>query len=79
MAVKLTDVFGLILPAGVIIFSVSYIVGDVLTEVYGFHADRAPGRQPIEAGLAVCRHPQPVRRVIDSSLPAGLEDPVDLG
>ena len=39
-AVKLTDIFGLILPAGVIVFPVSYIVGDVLTEVYGFHRAR---------------------------------------
>jgi hypothetical protein len=42
MAVKLIDVFGLILPAAIIIFPISYIVGDVLTEVYGFqHARRA--------------------------------------
>ncbi|MCB9177753.1 MAG: queuosine precursor transporter [Caldilineae bacterium] len=36
IAVKLIDVAGLIMPAGVIIFPVSYIVGDVLTEVYGY-------------------------------------------
>ena len=36
IAVKLIDVFGLIMPAGVIIFPVSYIFGDVLTEVYGY-------------------------------------------
>jgi uncharacterized integral membrane protein (TIGR00697 family) len=36
IAVKLIDVFGLILPAAVIIFPISYIVGDVLTEVYGY-------------------------------------------
>ncbi len=39
-AVKLVSIFGLILPAGVIIFPISYIVGDVLTEVYGFHRAR---------------------------------------
>lgn len=39
-AVKLVTIFGLILPAGVIIFPISYIVGDVLTEVYGFHRAR---------------------------------------
>lgn len=39
-AVKLIDVFGLILPAGVVVFPISYIVGDVLTEVYGFHRAR---------------------------------------
>lgn len=39
-AVKLITIFGLILPAGVLIFPVSYIVGDVLTEVYGFHRAR---------------------------------------
>ena len=35
-AVKLMDLFGLILPAGVLIFPLSYITGDVLTEVYGY-------------------------------------------
>lgn len=40
IAVKLIDVFGLILPAAVIIFPISYIVGDVLTEVYGYAAAR---------------------------------------
>lgn len=36
MAVKLVDIAGFIVPAGIIIFPISYIVGDVLTEVYGF-------------------------------------------
>jgi queuosine precursor transporter len=36
IAVKLVAVAGLILPAGVVIFPLSYILGDVLTEVYGF-------------------------------------------
>jgi hypothetical protein len=40
IAVKLITLFGLILPAGIIIFPISYIVGDVLTEVYGFHRAR---------------------------------------
>lgn len=35
-AVKLMEVFGLILPAGILIFPISYITGDVLTEVYGY-------------------------------------------
>lgn len=39
-AVKLVSIFGLILPAGVIVFPISYIVGDVLTEVYGFQRAR---------------------------------------
>jgi queuosine precursor transporter len=39
-AVKLVNVFGLILPAGVIVFPISYIAGDVLTEVYGFRRAR---------------------------------------
>jgi uncharacterized integral membrane protein (TIGR00697 family) len=39
-AVKLVSILGLILPAGVIIFPISYIVGDVLTEVYGFRMAR---------------------------------------
>ena len=39
-AVKLVDVFGLGLPAGIIIFPVSYIFGDILTEVYGYRQAR---------------------------------------
>ena len=35
-AVKLVDLFGFILPAAILIFPLSYIVGDVLTEVYGY-------------------------------------------
>src|SRR5947209_1649042 len=32
-AVKLVEVFGFVLPAAVIVFPISYICGDVLTEV----------------------------------------------
>jgi uncharacterized integral membrane protein (TIGR00697 family) len=39
-AVKLVGVFRLVLPAGVIIFPISYIFGDVLTEVYGYRQAR---------------------------------------
>jgi uncharacterized integral membrane protein (TIGR00697 family) len=35
-AVKLITVFGLILPAAIFVFPLSYITGDVLTEVYGY-------------------------------------------
>ena len=35
-AVKLIEIFSLILPAGILIFPLSYITGDVLTEVYGY-------------------------------------------
>lgn len=40
VAVKLILVQGLVLPAAVILFPVSYILGDVLTEVYGYGAAR---------------------------------------
>jgi uncharacterized integral membrane protein (TIGR00697 family) len=40
IAVKLVSVAGLVLPAAVIIFPISYIVGDVLTEVYGYQRAR---------------------------------------
>lgn len=40
IAVKLVDIFGLIVPAAVVIFPISYIFGDVLTEVYGYAASR---------------------------------------
>jgi len=39
-AVKLVGFFGLVLPAAVIVFPISYILGDVLTEVYGYRAAR---------------------------------------
>ncbi|MBA3426095.1 MAG: queuosine precursor transporter [Rubrobacter sp.] len=39
-AVKLIGVFGLVFDAGTIIFPISYIFGDVLTEVYGFRRAR---------------------------------------
>ncbi|MBN1847984.1 MAG: queuosine precursor transporter [Deltaproteobacteria bacterium] len=39
-AVKLIDLFGFILPAAVLIFPISYIAGDVLTEVYGYRQAR---------------------------------------
>lgn len=48
IAVKLVQVAGLLLPAGVILFPVSYILGDVLTEVYGY----ARARQVIWLGFA---------------------------
>lgn len=35
-AVKLIGVGGVVLPAAVVIFPISYIFGDVLTEVYGY-------------------------------------------
>jgi queuosine precursor transporter len=40
IAVKLVSVATLVFPAAIIIFPVSYIIGDVLTEVYGFQRAR---------------------------------------
>jgi hypothetical protein len=40
VAVKLVEISGFVLPAGTIIFPVSYIFGDVLTEVYGYRQAR---------------------------------------
>ncbi|MBW2095322.1 MAG: queuosine precursor transporter [Deltaproteobacteria bacterium] len=40
MAVKIVRVFGLILPAAIVIFPLSYVAGDVLTEVYGYRVAR---------------------------------------
>lgn len=40
IAGKLIQVFGLLLPAAVILFPLTYILGDVLTEVYGFKRSR---------------------------------------
>ena len=41
VAVKLVVITGEVLPAAIVIFPVSYIMGDVLTEVYGFRRARA--------------------------------------
>ncbi len=41
IAVKLVVIAGQVLPAAIVIFPVSYIVGDVLTEVYGYRRARA--------------------------------------
>ena len=40
IAVKLIGVAGLVLPAAIIIFPISYIFSDVLTEVYGYSQAR---------------------------------------
>ena len=40
IAAKLIVVGGLVLTAGIVIFPVSYVVGDVLTEVWGYGAAR---------------------------------------
>ena len=47
-AVKLIEVGGLVLPAAVILFPVTYILGDVLTEVWGY----ARARRVIWLGFA---------------------------
>ncbi len=40
IAVKMIDIFGFVVPASVIIFPLSYIFGDILTEVYGYSRAR---------------------------------------
>jgi hypothetical protein len=40
IAVKLVTISGFFLPAGVVIFPISYIFGDILTEVYGYRLTR---------------------------------------
>ena len=41
IAVKLVEISGQVFPAGLVIFPLSYLLGDVLTEVYGFRSARA--------------------------------------
>ena len=41
IAVKLVGVFGLVFPAAMVIFPLSYVIGDVLTEVYGYARARS--------------------------------------
>jgi uncharacterized integral membrane protein (TIGR00697 family) len=40
IAVKLVSIGGLIMPAAIFIFPISYIFGDILTEVYGYSRSR---------------------------------------
>jgi uncharacterized integral membrane protein (TIGR00697 family) len=40
IAVKLILLFGFLVPAGIIVFPLSYLFGDVLTEVYGYSVTR---------------------------------------
>ncbi len=40
IAGKLITIYGIILPAAVILFPVTYIFGDILTEVYGYQKTR---------------------------------------
>ncbi len=40
IAVKVVNIAGLTLPAGIIIFPISYIINDVLTEIYGYQKAR---------------------------------------
>ncbi len=40
VAVKIISVMGMVLPAAIVIFPLSYIIGDVLTEVYGYGSAR---------------------------------------
>ncbi|GGG25378.1 transporter [Dokdonia pacifica] len=37
---KVFILFGLTLPAGIILFPIVYLFGDIFTEVYGYHASR---------------------------------------
>ena len=40
IALKLIEVYGRILPAAIVIFPMTYILGDIFTEVYGFRFAR---------------------------------------
>jgi queuosine precursor transporter len=40
VAAKLIEVGGVVLPVGIVIFPLSYVIGDVLTEVWGYAAAR---------------------------------------
>lgn len=41
IAGKLILVFGMVLPSAVILFPITYILGDVFTEVYGYEKTRS--------------------------------------
>jgi hypothetical protein len=64
IAVKVVHIFGLFLPAAVILFPIAYIFGDVLTEVYGF----AHARKVIWTGF-LCNLVAVIAIWIGSTLP----------
>jgi uncharacterized integral membrane protein (TIGR00697 family) len=41
IAVKLVEIEGQVFPAGLVVFPLSYLLADVMTEVYGFRVTRA--------------------------------------
>ena len=41
IAVKLVEIGGQVFPAGLVVFPLSYLLADVMTEVYGFRVTRA--------------------------------------
>src|SRR6476620_9353290 len=64
--------------AGILFFPISYVIDDVLTEVYGFaRARRALWRAPVHGGDGMDRGPPAGRRRLDR--PAGLRARVRLG
>jgi hypothetical protein len=65
VAVKLVSIAGFIVPAGIVIFPISYIVGDVLTEVYGYKR----ARRVIWLGFA-CNLLAVIGIIIGQALPA---------
>lgn len=65
VAVKLVQIFGLVLPAAVVLFPVAYIFGDILTEVYGY----ARARQVIWTGF-LCNLLAVIAIAITIGLPA---------
>jgi len=65
IAVKMVNLFGLFVPAAVILFPIAYLFGDVLTEVYGY----ARARQVIWTGF-FCNLIAVVAMVIGGILPA---------
>ena len=40
IAVKIVDIFGLNLPASIVVFPISYVIEDVVAEIYGFRRAR---------------------------------------
>lgn len=41
VAVKLVEVFGLVVPGGAIVYPITFLVDDLITEVYGYRAARS--------------------------------------
>ena len=45
LASKLISIFGISMTGGVLVFPISYLLGDIITEIYGFKNSKRPHKK----------------------------------